>query len=82
MSVVAVGLIAPVTWMLFLVSGFRWLGDLWSKWLAELLLSLRAGLTILGKNADDKQRDATSRTETALRSMQGQFRSHSPPIGV
>ena len=46
MSVVAVGLIATVTWMLFLVSGFRWLGAFWSKWLAELHLNLRAGLTI------------------------------------
>ena len=46
MSVVAVGLIATVTWMLFLVSAFRWLGALWSKWLAELHLNLRAGLTI------------------------------------
>ena len=46
MSVVAVDLIATVTWMLFLLSGFRWLGAFWSKWLAELHLNLRAGLAI------------------------------------
>jgi hypothetical protein len=44
MSLVAVGLVATVVWMLFLVSGFRWLGAFGSKWATELLLSLRAGL--------------------------------------
>jgi len=34
LSVVAVGLIATVTWMIFLVSGSRWLGASGFKWLA------------------------------------------------
>ena len=32
-SVIVVGSIATVTWMVFLVSGFRWLGAFGFKWL-------------------------------------------------
>ena len=35
MSVVAVGLLAIVTWMVFLVSGFRWVGASGFKWLVN-----------------------------------------------
>ena len=35
MSVVAVGLLATVTWMVFLVSGFRWVGASGFKWLVN-----------------------------------------------
>ena len=35
MSVVAVGLLATITWMVFLVSGFRWLGASGFKWLVN-----------------------------------------------
>ena len=35
LSVVAVGLIATVVWMVFLVFGFGWLGASGFKWLAD-----------------------------------------------